>query len=155
MAKPDSTSTPGTKPKSRVSAPRVREVLAEARLAIYREPAKDAGKLSFMHSSLAQIGLPRSPQEGRVWTRQNGEIAVVVSAGHVLVAGRLVPQPLPQGPYARLILATRLPIPPTPTTASSVRKRVHACALDLAVNAGKRHLHSSARISRFGRPHYL
>ncbi len=142
MAKTHSTSSASTKPKSRASSPRSRETIASARLELYRKSAKDAGALAFVHSTMAQIGLPRSPQEGRVWACVNGAAGLVLEAGHLILDGKLELLPLPQGSYPRLILADvaayalRHKTPTVdlgPSASSYMRER-----LGMHVNAGER-----------------
>jgi len=82
------------------------EKLAEARFLIDEEAANSADAIAFVHAVLCQIGLPRSPRKERVWMRSNGNASLRVQAGALLAAGETwIEQPLPQGPYARLILA--------------------------------------------------
>jgi hypothetical protein len=91
--------------RSSGSAARAIEKLAEARFLIDEAEAGDADAIAYVHAVLSQIGLPRSPSKERVWTRSNGGAHLTILAGGVIERGQRVEQPLPQGPYARLIMA--------------------------------------------------
>ena len=81
------------------------EKLAETRFLLNEKDAQSADAIAYVHTVLSQIGLPRSPQKTRVWERSNGGAFLTVLAGGLIENGRRVEQPLPQGPYARLLLA--------------------------------------------------
>lgn len=68
-----------------------------------RRPEGD--DVSFMHSILCQIGLPRSKVTGDRFERRNGNAALVVSAGSLWNGQQMLPQPVPYGPFPRLIMA--------------------------------------------------
>lgn len=87
------------------SAPRAIEKLVEARFLIDEADADLADAIGYVHAVLSQIGLPRAPQKERVWTRVNGSASLTLIAGGVMERGHRIEQPLPQGPYARLIMA--------------------------------------------------
>jgi hypothetical protein len=92
------------------SADRTIETLAEARFLLDQKDVLGADAVAYVHVVLSQIGLPRSPQKAREWERTNGSASLRVVAGSLCVSvaddkADWVPQPLPQGPYARLILA--------------------------------------------------
>lgn len=145
MAEDDSTTKKAR--KSKASSDKAIEKLAEARFLIDEEPANSAEAIAFVHAVLCQIGLPRSPQKDRVWTRANGRVGLCVMAGRLLDKGGWVDQPLPQGPYARLILAdiatysvrykTQL-IPMEDSVSAYMRKR-----LKLAVSGGAKGTYTS------------
>lgn len=132
--------TRGTK-KPGASAARAIEVLTNARFLSDETPSGD--EISFVHAVLCQIGLPRSSTAERVWQRSNGAVSLRLDAGVALVAkGKWQEQPLPQGPYARLMLADistyavryRTPVVPMESSVSTyMRER-----LRLVVNGGKR-----------------
>lgn len=111
MAKDDSTTTTNSSPhesapKSAASSERAADHLLEARFLLEEQDAKSADAIAYVHAVMSQIGLPRSPQQGRVWTRSNGNASLTLIAGGITSkAGVRVEQPLPQGPYARLMLA--------------------------------------------------
>lgn len=86
---------------------RAADRLSMARFLLDQEDANSADAVAYCHAVLAQIGLPRSPQKTRVWERVNGDAAMAILAGGLYDHRRKerVEQPLPQGPYARLILA--------------------------------------------------
>lgn len=81
------------------------ERLAETRFLLDQQDARGADAIAYVHAVLSQIGLPRSPQKEREWERTNGGASLLITAGKIFSRPRWVPQPLPQGPYARLILA--------------------------------------------------
>jgi hypothetical protein len=92
------------------SADRSIEKLAETRFLLDQEDAHSADAIAYVHTVLSQIGLPRSSQRAREWVRTNGGASLRVVAGSLCVKveddnAEWVEQPLPQGPYARLILA--------------------------------------------------
>lgn len=106
MAEGDSTMKGTRSRKSTASSERASEKLAEARFLMEEETAQSADAIAYVHAVLSQIGLPRSPQKERVWTRSNGGASLRVVAGALMTQPeKWVDQPLPQGPYARLILA--------------------------------------------------
>ncbi|MBB4611436.1 replication protein RepA [Sphingomonas yabuuchiae] len=61
--------------------------------------------VTFMHSILCQIGLPRSKFDGDRFERKNGSAALEVRAGSIWTGTDMVQQPIPYGPIPRLILA--------------------------------------------------
>jgi hypothetical protein len=87
------------------SSKRSIEKLTETRFLLNEKDALGADAIAYVHTVLCQIGLPRSPQQSRVWERSNGGAFLTVLAGGLIENGRRVEQPLPQGPYARLLLA--------------------------------------------------
>jgi len=86
---------------------KIANALSMTRFLLDQEDAVAADSVAYIHAVLSQIGLPRSPQSTRVWTRTNGNASMRLSAGSMMVDDlkTWVDQPLPQGPYARLILA--------------------------------------------------
>jgi Plasmid encoded RepA protein len=126
------------------SADRTIETLAETRFLLDEQDEHSADSVAYVHTVLSQIGLPRSPQRTREWVRMNGGASLHVLAGSIFNRSKSVweHQPLPQGPYARLILAdissyavknkTRL-IPMDVSAGAYMRNRLH-----LFVNGGKR-----------------
>lgn len=118
------------------------ENLAETRFLLDQQDAHSADSIAYIHTVLSQIGLPRSPQKERVWFRSNGAASLAVLAGGIMENGVRVEQPLPQGPYVRLILAdistyavkNKTPVIPMEASAGAyMRNRLH-----LFVNGGKR-----------------
>lgn len=133
--------------KKQGSADKAIERLADARFLLDQQDALGADAVAYVHAVLSQIGLPRSPQKVRVWERSNGSAFLTILAGGLIERGVRVEQPLPQGPYARLILAdistyaVRHNTPVIPMEASAgayMRKRLH-----LFVNGGKRGTYTS------------
>lgn len=94
-----------SKPRSAGSSERAIEKLAAARFLIDEKEAGSADAIAYVHAVLSQIGLPRSAPAERVWTRTNGNASLTLLAGGITRKGKRVEQPLPQGPYARLLLA--------------------------------------------------
>lgn len=136
------------KPSTRnASSARASDKLAEARFLLEEEDASSANALGFVHAVMSQIGLPRSPQKERVWTRSNGAASLTVLAGGITKRGVREEQPLPQGPYARLILADistyavrhKTPLVPMEASVSAyMRKR-----LKLLVSGGTKGTYTS------------
>lgn len=123
------------------------EKLVETRFLLNEKDALGADAIAYVHTVLCQIGLPRSPQQVREWERTNGGASLRVIAGSLFDQTKWVPQPLPQGPYARLILAdistyaVRHKTPAIPMESSAgayMRNRLH-----LFVNGGKRGTYTS------------
>lgn len=96
-------------PSGKTSAPascsttaRMRRLL-NAASEIAAEPP--SGKnIVFLHSTMCQLGLPRSHVEGTAFDRQCGNKALRVTAGSLWDGERFVPQPVPYGSFPRLIL---------------------------------------------------
>lgn len=61
--------------------------------------------VTFMHTILCQIGLPRSKFDGERFERRNGSAALEVRAGSMWNGEEMVRQDIPYGPIPRLILA--------------------------------------------------
>lgn len=134
------------------SSDRAIEKLAEARFLLEQQDALSGDSIAYVHTVLSQIGLPRSPQQTREWVRSNGGASLRITAGSLCVRvegddAEWVPQPLPQGPYARLILADistyavrhKTPVIPMEASAGAyMRNRLH-----LFVNGGKRGTYTS------------
>src|SRR5580698_5410893 len=68
----------------------------------------DPRKLLYQHTVFCQTALPyrNEGDETRVWERRNGDIHLMVKAGHAMhpIERRLVPIGLPFGPKCRLVL---------------------------------------------------
>ena len=58
----------------------------------------------YLHSLLCQLGLPRSRQEGRTFTRSAGNSSLLISAGSYHNGQRFVEAPLPYGAKPRLAM---------------------------------------------------
>lgn len=138
----DDDSTTKQKRKRSASSDRAIEKLAEARVLIDAENAYTADVVGYLHTVLCQIGLPRSPIKERVWTRANGGVGLRVAAGAIFDNKDWVEQPIPQGPYARLVLTdistyavrykTRV-VPMEDSVSAYMRQR-----LQVAVSGGKK-----------------
>ena len=74
------------------------------------DSANDTGTIAYLHSFLAQIGLPRSRQRSpdgsdvREYERRSGNCALLVQAGLIDTGRGFGRQPIPYGPKARLML---------------------------------------------------
>ena len=144
MSKPESSAKPGARV---ASAARAIEKLADARAQLDAQSALAADSIAYHHAVMCMIGLPRSPQRERIWTRSNGKASLTVIAGGIMRSGVRVEQPLPAGSYPRLIMAdiatyaikhktTRIPM--EASASAYMRNRLH-----LFVNGGKRGTYTS------------
>ena len=73
--------------------------------------APSAADIRHLHSILAVCGLPytRQPLDVRRYVKKQGQMSLVVYAQDLQTPdGRLIPQPLPWGPKARLVLMLSL-----------------------------------------------
>ena len=59
-------------------------------------------KPEYLHALLCQVGLPRSRQQTRDFTRSAGNASVMISAGSIYNGHDFTPCPLPYGPMPRL-----------------------------------------------------
>jgi len=142
MADDESTTKQKRKSSASSSSDRAIEKLAEGRVLIDAENAYTADTIGYLHTVLCQIGLPRSPIKERVWTRANGGVGLRVAAGAIFDNQDWIDQPMPQGPYARLVLAdisthavrykTRA-VPMEDSVSAYMRQR-----LQVAVSGGKK-----------------
>lgn len=73
-------------------------------LAREADRAVAAGSPDYLPSVLCQVGLPRSPVEGRTFERVSGGVSLQVEAGSVFDGRSFVPQPIPYGIRPRLAL---------------------------------------------------
>lgn len=62
------------------------------------------GKPDYLPAVLCQVGLPRSPVQGRTFERISGGVSLQVEAGSVFDGRAFVPQPIPYGIRPRLAL---------------------------------------------------
>lgn len=60
---------------------------------------------AYMHSIMCQVGLPRSKVEGTTFERYSGGAGLLVEAGRLWDGKKFVQQPIPYGPWPRLMLA--------------------------------------------------
>ena len=108
------------------------EKLSETAFLLNDKDAQSADSIAFIHSVLSQIGLPRRRTPVRVWERSNGGAHLAVIAGGIPdEQGNRVELPLPQGPYARLILAD--------ISTYAVRHKTQVVPLESSVSAYMRH----------------
>jgi hypothetical protein len=78
--------------------------LLDAGGAIANEPPQGA-EISFVHSILCQVGLPRKRVLEREFLRRSGAAWMSVQAGFLDLGRGPEPQPIPYGPLPRLVLA--------------------------------------------------
>lgn len=64
----------------------------------------ESDRAEFLHSTLCQVGLPRSKTEARTFERNSGNAGISIEAGKLYQRGRWVDQPLPYGAKPRLVL---------------------------------------------------
>ncbi len=79
----------------------IKKRLIDASVEIQGEPLE---QISFQHSLLCQVGLPRKETPEREFTRVNGAMSLSIEAGQLFDGAQLVKQPLPYGARPRLIL---------------------------------------------------
>lgn len=78
--------------------------LIDSRLQIAeKEPGND--DLTFMHSIMCQVGLPRSKVNGLEFERVCGGAGLYIRAGKLWDGKQFIQQPLPYGPMPRLVIA--------------------------------------------------
>lgn len=77
--------------------------LIEGGASIVTEPVKNPG---YLHTVLAQCGMPRRKVEGHTYERTNGNVSLLMTAGKLWneAAEEWQPQPLPYGTRPRLAL---------------------------------------------------
>jgi hypothetical protein len=76
--------------------------LAEASVDISNQDEPDS--LDFIHSVLAQVGMPRRAIEERFFERASGRAMMRLEAGTLYSRGKFVQQPLPYGTKPRLVM---------------------------------------------------
>jgi hypothetical protein len=79
----------------------IKRRLIEAAVAIQEEPPD---QISYLHSVLAMVGMPRREMVEREFTRQNGHVSLSLEAGSLFDGKALVKQPLPYGARPRLVM---------------------------------------------------
>lgn len=90
-------------PASHSTTTRMRRLLdAASEIAVEPPSGKN---IVFLHSTMCQLGLPRSHVEGTAFERKCGNKALQVTAGSLWNGERFVPQPIPYGSFPRLILS--------------------------------------------------
>ena len=68
------------------------------------DDADDEQQVAFLHSILAQIGMPRNSTDSRTFSRTNGGASLRIEAGAWWNGTDWVDQPLPSGTRPRLVL---------------------------------------------------
>lgn len=64
----------------------------------------DEQELSFLHSVLCQVGMPRGATDERIFERRSGNVHLKLSAGELFDGVTWVEQPLPYGTPPRLVM---------------------------------------------------
>ncbi len=64
----------------------------------------DEQELSFLHSVLCQVGMPRGATDERIFERRSGNVQLKLSAGELFDGVTWVEQPLPYGTPPRLVM---------------------------------------------------
>jgi hypothetical protein len=95
--------TPPAKPARPAPPTRDEKIIRAAASISLDSPQGD--DLTFMHSIMCQVGLPRSRVDGNEFERKSGRGILYVRAGRVFDGKDLVLQPVPYGPMPRLMLA--------------------------------------------------
>lgn len=78
--------------------------LVDAGLEI-RQEKPSGNDLTFVHSVMCQIGLPRSKVDGLDFERTCGGAGIYIQAGKLWDGKKFVQQPVPYGPMPRLVMA--------------------------------------------------
>ena len=91
---------PGTKPKSG-ALPLIKRRLLNAAVDIQQDPP---AHIDFLHTTMCQVGLPRSRVSGTVFERTNGNSVIRLESGAMMLGGKMKEQPLPYGTHPRLIM---------------------------------------------------
>ncbi len=60
--------------------------------------------IDFLHTTMCQVGLPRSRVAGTVFERSNGNSIIRIESGALMLGGKLKDQPLPYGTHPRLVM---------------------------------------------------
>ena len=61
-------------------------------------------EIAFLHSVMAQVGMPRQRTEGRVFERSSGNVRLRLEAGAIFDGEHFIEQPLPYGARPRLVM---------------------------------------------------
>lgn len=96
--------TPLFTPPARPAPPTRDEKIIRASATISQD-APEGDDLTFMHSIMCQVGLPRSRVDGAAFSRTSGGSSLRVESGELWDGKVWVPHPLPYGAMPRLILA--------------------------------------------------
>jgi hypothetical protein len=67
--------------------------------------APGGDQMTFMHTIMCQVGLPRSKVDGLEFERISGAVGLHVRAGKLWDGQKFVQQPIPYGPMPRLVMA--------------------------------------------------
>jgi hypothetical protein len=91
---------PTTNPKSGALPPTKRRLL-HAAVNIQQDPPSH---IDFVHTTLCQVGLPRSRVAGTIFERSNGNSIIRLESGALMLGGKMIDQPLPYGTHPRLVM---------------------------------------------------
>lgn len=78
--------------------------LIDAQVRIENEPPR-SNELTFMHSVMCQLGLPRSKVDGLQFERTSGSAGIYIQAGKIWDGKKFLQQPVPYGTFPRMVLA--------------------------------------------------
>lgn len=92
------------KPRKKATLTKRERKLVNTGLKIEQE-APDNDDLTFMHSIMCQVGLPRSKVNGFEFERTCGGTELYIRAGKLWDGKQFVQQPIPYGPMPRLVMA--------------------------------------------------
>lgn len=72
--------------------------------AVYDMAMAEQQQIEFVHSSFANVGLPRSAVEGRTFERRSGKASLLIEAGKLYDGENWIQQPVPYGPKPRMVM---------------------------------------------------
>ena len=102
--KPDADKAHTTRKNREKPLTRHQRKLIEIGTAIDADPP-EKNDLSFMHSIMCQVGLPRSKVAALEFERICGSIGLYIRAGKLWDGKEFIQQPIPYGPMPRLVMA--------------------------------------------------
>ena len=91
---------PKAKPKSGALPPSTRRLLDACVDIQQAQPAE----IDYLHTTLCQVGLPRSRVKDRIFERMSGNSSIILESGHLMIRGKMTEQPLPYGTHPRLVM---------------------------------------------------
>ncbi len=91
---------PRTRPKSGALSPTKRRLLDAAVDIQQALPVE----IDYLHTTMCQVGLPRSRTRERVFERSSGNVTITIESGRLMIGGKMTEQPLPYGTHPRLVM---------------------------------------------------
>lgn len=58
----------------------------------------------YLHTTMCQLGLPRSRVNDRIYERSSGNVTITLEAGRLMLGGKMTEQILPYGTHPRLVM---------------------------------------------------